>query len=60
MSDSYWGKAPRQSSRSVGALIRHALQFGAVAAMAAAGTAAGAADTAESDQTLQEIVVTGS
>ena len=60
MSDSYWSKPPSHSSLSVGAVIRHALQFSAVAALAAAGTAAGAADTAASDQTLQEVVVTGS
>jgi iron complex outermembrane receptor protein len=60
MSDSYWSKPPRNKSLSVGAVIRQALQFGAVAAMAAAGTAAGAADTAETEVTLQEVVVTGS
>src|ERR1700684_363125 len=60
MSDSYWGKAPRQRNLAVGAVIRHALRFGTVAAMAAAGTAAGAADVVESDQTLQKVVATGS
>jgi iron complex outermembrane receptor protein len=60
MSDSASSKPPAHRSLSIGAAVRQALQFSALATLAAAGTIASAADTADSDQTLTEVVVTGS
>jgi iron complex outermembrane recepter protein len=63
MSDSSSSKPPAHRYLSIGTAVRQALQFSALATLAAAGTiatAADTADTADSDQTLTEVVVTGS
>src|ERR1019366_23419 len=49
-----------QPHASIAAAVRCALQFGALATVAAAGSLASAADTADSEPALQEVVVTGS
>jgi iron complex outermembrane recepter protein len=60
MTESSWSKPPSQASSPIAAALRRTLHIGAFATMAAAASWASAADTADSEQTLQEVVVTGS
>ena len=60
MTESSWSRPPSQVRLPIAAAARRALQIGAVVIMAAAASFAGAADTSESQQQLQEVVVTGS
>jgi iron complex outermembrane recepter protein len=59
MTESSWAKPPSQP-HLLAAAVRRTLQFGAVATLAAAASWAADAPTADSDQQLQEVVVTGS
>jgi iron complex outermembrane receptor protein len=60
MTEFSWSKPPSHKLVPIADVVRRALQFGAVVAMTAAASVAGAADTTDSDAALQEVVVTGS
>jgi iron complex outermembrane receptor protein len=59
MTESSWSKPPSQPWL-IAATVRRALQFSAIATMAATASWAADAPTADSDTQLQEVVVTGS
>ena len=60
MTEFSWSKPPSHKLVPIADVVRRALQIGAVVAMTAAASVAGAADTTDSDAALQEVVVTGS